>query len=271
MGRKRVLFLAFAASSLLTLLFLQASGFWNIPLLLGVGFTALSTGPLFLALVQDQLPNNRAVGNGLYLAISFMIRSLAMVIVGAAGDMWGLDTAFFWSTIISLLAIPMFFFLPKSVEGSRLMTALYTLSSTPLSQKKIFNTWWPLAMSWLLMALELPALSAVIARLEDPEIHLAAYGGVVFPIALIIEAPVIMLLAASTALSKDWASYSLLRNYMRHRKYHINWPAYRGCLHTALLYCCRRHPWRATRNCRTCPNRLKDHDPVDMGHCIPAI
>ena len=85
---------------------------------------------------------------------------------------------------------------------------------TALSQKKIFSTWWPLAMSWLLMSLELPALSAVIARLEDPEIHLAAYGGVVFPLALIIEAPIIMLLAASTALSKDWASYLKLRNYM---------------------------------------------------------
>ncbi|MFC1997085.1 hypothetical protein ACFLXI_05695 [Chloroflexota bacterium] len=95
------------------------------------------------------------------------------------------------------------------------MTALIQASFPQLTQKKILNTWWPLALSWLLMGLELPAISAVIARLEDPEIHLAAYGGVVFPLALIIEAPIIMLLAASTALSKDWASYTLLRNYMR--------------------------------------------------------
>ena len=94
------------------------------------------------------------------------------------------------------------------------MTALATPQIKQVSQKKIFSTWWPLAMSWLFMSLELPALSAVIARLEDPEIHLAAYGGVVFPLALIIEAPVIMLLAASTALSKDWPSYLKLRNYM---------------------------------------------------------
>ena len=72
----------------------------------------------------------------------------------------------------------------------------------------------PLAASWLLMGMELPILSAVVARLAKPEINLAAYGGIVFPIALIIEAPVIMLLAASTALSKDWASYKKLRNYM---------------------------------------------------------
>ena len=60
------------------------------------------------------------------------------------------------------------------------------------------------------MSLELPALSAVIARLPNPDINLAAYGGVVFPLALILESPIIMLLAASTALSKDCASYQRL-------------------------------------------------------------
>lgn len=77
----------------------------------------------------------------------------------------------------------------------------------------IHRTWWPLAASWLLMAMELPALSAVMARLPDPEINLAAWGGVVFPISLIIEAPIIMLLAASTALSKDVGSYRWLRRF----------------------------------------------------------
>jgi len=80
--------------------------------------------------------------------------------------------------------------------------------------KKIFSTWWPLSVSWLLMAFELPALSAVVARLSNPKINLAAYGGIVFPLALIIEAPIIMLLAASTALSKDWKSYRKIRKFM---------------------------------------------------------
>jgi hypothetical protein len=79
---------------------------------------------------------------------------------------------------------------------------------------RIFRIWWPLAASWFLMGLELPALSAVVARLSDPNINLAAWGGVVFPLSLIIESPIIMLLAASTALSKDWDSYLKLRRYM---------------------------------------------------------
>lgn len=83
-----------------------------------------------------------------------------------------------------------------------------------LSIRRIFKTWWPLAASWLLMGIETPILSAAVARLANPEINLAAYGGVVFPLAMIIESPIIMLLAASTALSKDWASYAKLRRFM---------------------------------------------------------
>ena len=80
--------------------------------------------------------------------------------------------------------------------------------------QRIIRTWWPLAASWMLMAAELPALSAVVARLPNPSINLAAYGGVVFPLALIIESPILMLLSASTALSKDWASYRKIWRFM---------------------------------------------------------
>jgi hypothetical protein len=92
------------------------------------------------------------------------------------------------------------------------MTALIIPRS--VSIKKVFLTWWPLAFSWLLMSAEIPALSAVIARLANPEINLAAYGGIVYPVALIVEAPIIMLLSASTALCKDWATYQKLYRFM---------------------------------------------------------
>lgn len=83
-----------------------------------------------------------------------------------------------------------------------------------LTINRILSTWWPLAASWLLMAAELPAMSIVVARLADPKINLASFGSVVFPLALIIESPIIMLLSASTALSKDWTSYVKIRRFM---------------------------------------------------------
>lgn len=84
----------------------------------------------------------------------------------------------------------------------------------PLTAQVILKTWWPLAFSWLLMSIEGPAVSAVIARMERPEINLAAFGGVIFPLALIIEAPVIMLLSASVALSSHRQAYRRLWTYM---------------------------------------------------------
>lgn len=87
-------------------------------------------------------------------------------------------------------------------------------SCPPVSMGRIVSAWWPLALSWLLMAAEGPTLSAVAAGLPNPEINLAAFGGVVYPLALIIEAPIIMLLSASTALSKDWDSYRKLKRFM---------------------------------------------------------
>lgn len=80
--------------------------------------------------------------------------------------------------------------------------------------RRIVQTWWPLAASWLFMATEGPMMNVVVARLAEPEINLAAWGGIVFPVALVIESPVIMLLSASTALSKDWDSYLKLRRFM---------------------------------------------------------
>lgn len=88
------------------------------------------------------------------------------------------------------------------------------MSAGPVRLVDVARSWWPLALSWMLMGVELPLLSAVVARLADPEIHLAAYGGLVFPIALIVEAPIIMMLAASTALSKHQAAYDALRRTM---------------------------------------------------------
>lgn len=62
------------------------------------------------------------------------------------------------------------------------------------------------------MALEGPFLAAVIARLTDPTFNLAAHG-VAFAFAILIEAPVIMLMSASTALVEDRVSYRRLRNF----------------------------------------------------------
>ncbi|UCC71992.1 MAG: hypothetical protein JSV86_16740 [Gemmatimonadota bacterium] len=63
-----------------------------------------------------------------------------------------------------------------------------------------------------MMAIEGPFLAAVIARLPEPTFNLAAWG-VAFAFAVLVEAPIIMIMSASTALVEDAASFFKLRNY----------------------------------------------------------
>jgi len=120
LGRKSVLLFVAVVSPLLMLAFLYVSGWLLVLVLLGLGFTSLSTGPVFLAMVQDHFPRNRAVGNGIFLSISFLLRSLAMLLVGMAGDRIGLQTAFLWSAIISAIAIPGIMWLPSDIEFEKI-------------------------------------------------------------------------------------------------------------------------------------------------------
>jgi hypothetical protein len=87
-------------------------------------------------------------------------------------------------------------------------------SERDLTTGQVFRTWWPLAASWVLMALEGPLQTIFVARLADPKIHLAAFGSLVLPIAMLIEAPIIMLLSASTALCVDRDAYHKIRRFM---------------------------------------------------------
>jgi len=78
--------------------------------------------------------------------------------------------------------------------------------------KTVYRLWWPLAMTWLMMAIEGPFLAAIIARMGESATNLAAYG-VAYAFGLITEAPVIMLLSASTLLARSRCDYLRLRSF----------------------------------------------------------
>jgi hypothetical protein len=64
------------------------------------------------------------------------------------------------------------------------------------------------------MGVELPLFTACVARMDEAKLNLAAYGSLVFPIALVIEAPIMMLLAAATALARDRQSWARVVGFM---------------------------------------------------------
>jgi Na+-driven multidrug efflux pump len=81
-----------------------------------------------------------------------------------------------------------------------------------LTYRKIFIFWGPLALTWLMMAFEQPFLIAFIARLGEAKVNLAAFG-IAGSFAMIIEAPIIMLMSASTALVTGRHSYKKLKHF----------------------------------------------------------
>lgn len=79
----------------------------------------------------------------------------------------------------------------------------------------LFRRWLPLAISVELMMLEGTALQGATSRLPDATIQLAAIG-VTLVLSLLIESPVIMLLATAIALVRDEASFRALRWFVIH-------------------------------------------------------
>lgn len=106
---------------------------------------------------------------------------------------------------MSFISLPVFF---QNVNFFSSMN-----SNTPkLTNKRILLFWLPLESTWLMMALESSLLSAIIARMAAPKFNLAAYG-VAFSFILVVEAPILMIISAATALVKDRDSFIKMRRF----------------------------------------------------------
>jgi FSR family fosmidomycin resistance protein-like MFS transporter len=114
LGRRRILAVAMAATSLLMGGFLAIGGLAQFPLLLALGFCAMSVMPVMMALLQESFPDNRALITGFYMGFSFVAVAIATVILGALGDRFGLRPAFTASAILPLLGLPLVLLLPGS-------------------------------------------------------------------------------------------------------------------------------------------------------------
>jgi Na+-driven multidrug efflux pump len=81
-----------------------------------------------------------------------------------------------------------------------------------LTVRHMASLWLPLAASIVMMVLEPSIINIGLGRTPDAEVALAAYG-VAFSLALLVEAPIIMLLDASVARSTDVDAFGLMRRF----------------------------------------------------------
>lgn len=113
LGRRRMLLASILPTSLFMFVFLAATSWFRLPLLVVLGLTSLSITPVTMALVQESFPQNRALANGFYMALSFFVRSIVVVALGWLGDGFGLRTAFLVSAIVPLFGLPLLALLPE--------------------------------------------------------------------------------------------------------------------------------------------------------------
>ncbi len=115
-GRRTILFVLLSVSPALLIAFLYSSGTLSVLLLIGLGLMAISQTPVNMAIVQENFPDNRAVANGIFMAMNFVIRAFAIGVVGLLADRFGLHNAFLWSAIAAFLSVPAVFWLPKNTQ-----------------------------------------------------------------------------------------------------------------------------------------------------------
>ena len=80
------------------------------------------------------------------------------------------------------------------------------------SLRQMLGLWVPLAASMLIMVLETSIVNIGLGRSADAELALAAYG-VAYSIALLVEAPILMLIDASVARSVDYEAFAVVRRF----------------------------------------------------------
>ncbi len=117
-GRRSILAATGLAAPVFTFVFLGLSGAARFPLLILLGLTAVSGTPVVMAIVQESYAENRALANGIYMAINFLTLSLAAIVLGIMGDLFGLRIAFTVSAVIFLLSLPIIFFFPHRTAMS---------------------------------------------------------------------------------------------------------------------------------------------------------
>jgi FSR family fosmidomycin resistance protein-like MFS transporter len=112
LGRRTVLLISITVSPVFMLLFLAAHGWTQFMMLIFLGLLVISNTPVMMALVQESFPENRALANGIYMAMSFLLRSGVIVLLGALSDRFGLRQMFTASAGIMICGVPLLLLLP---------------------------------------------------------------------------------------------------------------------------------------------------------------
>lgn len=114
-GRKRMMLVSQAMAGPLMFVALSLpEGAANVGVMAIAGALALSASPVQLTLAQELLPGGRSTAAGIVFFLGFEGTLMSMLVVGAAGDIFGLGIALGGAAAASMLSIPFTMALPET-------------------------------------------------------------------------------------------------------------------------------------------------------------
>ncbi|MCF8229883.1 MAG: MFS transporter [Bacteroidales bacterium] len=115
-GRINMLKIATIASPVFMWLFVYLGKAFIFPVLILLGLSIFASTPVLLAFLQEIGKDRPAFINSIYMTVGFVSGAVAVVLVGALGDVIGLKHTFEITAYIGIAAIPFVFLLDKKIK-----------------------------------------------------------------------------------------------------------------------------------------------------------
>jgi len=117
-GRKKIFMVSAIATVVLNFGFLFVRGWGGIFFAVLIGFTSFLVNPVPMAFVQAEFPQMRSYANGMYVGITFFLRSFAMLVIGWLADLFGMRILYIVFALVFLLSLPVILRLPDGKTAS---------------------------------------------------------------------------------------------------------------------------------------------------------
>jgi FSR family fosmidomycin resistance protein-like MFS transporter len=111
-GRRQVIVATLLVTAPALWLFSTFHGPVAFPIVILVGLSAASTGPLMIVMAQQLMVGRAGVASGLILGLGFITGAIGIPITGALADSYGMETAIRLQVILVIATIGLAMFLP---------------------------------------------------------------------------------------------------------------------------------------------------------------
>ncbi|MCK5741848.1 MAG: MFS transporter [Chlorobi bacterium] len=112
-GRRRILALLSLISTVMIIVFVYTNSFFMYPVLMLIGISAFTSGPILMAVLFDNEKKYPSSANSLFMAFNFVSAAIISLVFGQLGDVIGMKATYLISAGFSLLSVVFIMMLPK--------------------------------------------------------------------------------------------------------------------------------------------------------------